>query len=285
MSSTDETAPEKQAAIAQWTADPCGPETGEAEPGTRPYAEALIRGREAYAPWMAEQLGYGTAAGLRVLDVGCGQGIDVMRFAQAGADVTGIDLTPHHADLARRHVAAMGLNAEIVNGDAESLPFTDGTFDRVTSNGVLHHTPDMDAALRGVLRVLKPGGEARIIVYNRASFHYWIEQVGHEGLIRRKLFTERSMEGVMSSGVEISSVDARPLVRVYSPKQLRTMLTDAGFVEVHTEVRHFNQSDTFVTDILGRRIDAVNDPRFRDRLGRLGGWYVIGYGRRPSVSV
>lgn len=282
MSSTDETAPEKQAAIEQWTADPCGPETGDADPGSRPYAEALIAGRNAYAPWMAEQLGYDTAAGLAVLDVGCGQGIDVMQFAQGGANVTGIDLTPRHADLARQHVAAMGLTAEIVNGDAETLPFPDATFDRVTSNGVLHHTPDMDAALRGILRVLKPGGETRIIVYNKSSLHYWIEQVGHEGLIRRKLFHERSMENVMSSGVEISSVEARPLVRVYSPRRLRQMLEAAGFVYVRTEVRHYNSTDTFVTDILGRRIGAVNSAGFRDRLGRAAGWYVIGYGRRPA---
>lgn len=283
MSGTDGTAPEKQAAIKQWTADPCGPETDGTEPGTRPYAEALIRGRDEYAPWMAEQLGYDTAAGLAVLDVGCGQGIDVMRFAQGGAQVTGIDLTPRHADLARQHVAAMALDAEIVNGDAEVLPFDDARFDRVTSNGVLHHTPDMDAALRGIRRVLKPGGETRIIVYNRSSLHYWVEQVGHEGLVRRKLFTEGSMDGVLSSGVEISSVEARPLVRVYSPRQLRRMLRNAGFVDVRTEVRHFNASDTIVTDVLGRRISAISSPQFRDRLGRLAGWYVIGYGRRPTA--
>src|SRR3954470_21404907 len=105
MSEAEGIAPEKQAAIEQWSADPCGPETGDTIPGTRPYAEELIRGRDEYAPWMAEQLGYASARGLRVLDIGCGQGIDVMRFAQAGANITGIDLTPHHAALARAHVA------------------------------------------------------------------------------------------------------------------------------------------------------------------------------------
>lgn len=113
----------------------------------------------------------------------------------------------------------MGLEAEIVEGDAENLPFEDARFDRVSSNGVLHHTPDMPAALREVRRVLKPGGEARIIVYNRHSFHYWLTQVLYEGVLRGGLLKERSMEGVLSRGVEYSSIGARPLVRVYSPSR------------------------------------------------------------------
>jgi hypothetical protein len=61
------------------------------------------------------------------------------------------------------------------------------------------------------------------------------------------------------------------------------MLSDAGFVDVRTEVRHYNSTDTFVTEVLGRHISAVNSPQFRDRLGRAAGWYVIGYGRRPAA--
>ena len=109
----------------------------------------------------------------------------------------------------------MGGTAEVVNGDAERLPFEDATFDRVSSNGVLHHTPDMPAALREIRRVLKPGGEARIIVYNRSSLHYWVNQVLYQGIILRGLLEERSMAGVLSRGVEVSSIGARPLVRVY----------------------------------------------------------------------
>jgi hypothetical protein len=61
------------------------------------------------------------------------------------------------------------------------------------------------------------------------------------------------MAGVLSSGVERSTVGARPLVRVYSPRRLRRMLTDAGFVEVSTEVQHFRPEDTFIMASLRRR--------------------------------
>jgi ubiquinone/menaquinone biosynthesis C-methylase UbiE len=271
----------KAAAIQQWTADPCGPETSQ-EPGTRAYAEALVAGRREYAPWFAEALDYPGAKGLKVLDVGCGQGIDLIEYARAGAEAHGVDLTPRHTDLARRNVEALDLLAEIVDGDAEDLPFPDQTFDRASSNGVLHHTPDIAAALTEIYRVLKPGGEVRILVYNRSSFHYWIHQVLWQGIYRRRLIAERSMAGVLSSGVERTSIGARPLVRVYSPRRVRAMLRSAGFVSVSTGVGGFNAGDTPITDILARRTRWLDDTRRTAALGRLGGWYVLGFGRRPS---
>jgi ubiquinone/menaquinone biosynthesis C-methylase UbiE len=275
----------KQAAIEQWTADPCGSNTAEGEPGSREYFVRLLDARDAYAPWLAESLGYKEASGLDVLDVGCGQGIDLAGYAMSGARPTGIDLTPRHVELARAHLAAMGLEGEVVVGDAEALPFADGSFDRVSSNGVLHHTPDMPAALREIYRVLRPGGEARIIVYNRSSFHYWINQVLLEGILNRGLLREHSMAGVLASGVEYSTIGARPLVRVYSPRQLRKLLRTVGFSQVETAVRHFHAGDTFVTDWLAPHVRHLHDPAALERIGQVGGWYVLGNGRRPGVAV
>lgn len=269
----------KRAAIEQWTADPCGYDSDHA-PGSRGHIEDLDNGLSAYASWMDEILDYKHAAGLRVLDVGCGQGIDMMRYASSGAHVTGIDLTPRHAELARLHLAAMGLHATVVGGDAESMPFDDMSFDRVSSNGVLHHTPDMPKALREIRRVLVPGGEARIIVYNRRSFHYWLSQVLTEGVLARQLLEERSMAGVLSRNVEWSSIGARPLVRVYSGRQLRAMLRDAGFGNVHTAVRHFKVEDTPLTAWAAPRISWLQSSAVLDRIGRIGGWFLIGYGVR-----
>lgn len=269
----------KQAAIRQWTADPCGPKVA-AEPGTAAYIEQLVEQRHGYAPWFTDALDYRSAAGLAVLDVGCGQGIDVVQYARAGADVTGIDLTPRHVELAREHVDALGLTATIALGDAEQLRFGDRTFDRVSSNGVLHHTPDIDAALREIHRVLKPGGEARVLVYNRRSFHYWLFQVWHQGIRNRQLFSEGSMAGVLSRGVERSSIGARPLVRVFSPRQVTRMLRAAGFENVRTAVGVFNTIDTPLSDVLSRRTRLLDGRPVLDWLGHVGGWYVLGHGRR-----
>jgi ubiquinone/menaquinone biosynthesis C-methylase UbiE len=281
MTALHDTTAAKQAAVRQWTADPCGPEVT-AEPGTAAYIEQLIASRHDYCPWFDQALDYPSTAGLDVLDLGSGQGIDLVRYARAGARATGIDLTPRHVELAQQHASAIGVGVNIVEGDAENLPFADASFDRVASNGVLHHTPDMPAALREIRRVLRPGGEARIIVYNRRSYHYWLGQVLWSGIINRQLLEERSMEGVLSRGVEVSSIEARPLVRVYSPPQLRSMLADTGFHQIRTSIGGFNVADIPVLDALARRMKLFNDPRLLAFLGRTGGWYVMGTARRPG---
>ena len=267
----------KAAAIEQWTADPCGSGHIDGEIGGEAYFRNLLAMRQDYAPWMAEELDYAGSRGQRVLDVGNGQGIDLARYAEAGAIATGIDLTPRHVELANAHLAALGLEGESIRGDGERLPFDDASFDRVSSNGVLHHTPDMAAALREINRVLVPGGSATIIVYNRDSLHYWVHQFLTRGVLMGGLLRERSMAGVLSSGVEYSTIDARPLVRVYGRRQFARMLTEAGFEDVDVRVRHFRAGDTLPTKALAKLHPAFGDQRRLDRLGRLAGWYLVGH--------
>jgi ubiquinone/menaquinone biosynthesis C-methylase UbiE len=269
----------KREAVRQWTADPCGPHIT-ATPGTREAIEQLLAGQRADSPWVCQAMGYESTAGLDVLDVGCGQGIDLVEYVRAGARATGIDLTPRHVELARRHLDALNLTAAVEHGDAERLPFKDASFDVVSSNGVLHHTPDMPAALREIRRVLSPGGQVRIAVYNRRSFHYWLSQVAVGGVLQRGLLVEGSMEGVLARRVERTSVGARPLVRVYSPAQLRRLLADAGFIGVRTSMWGFNVTDTPISAWLARRTRLLDSPTARERIGRIGGWYVVGLGRR-----
>jgi len=152
-----------------------------------------------------------------------------------------------------------------------------------TANGVLQHTPGIEAALREANRVLRPGGEARIILYNKSSLHYWISQVLLRGLLLGGLAREGSMAGVLSSGVEFSPIGARPLVSVYTPRQTRAMLERAGFVDVRT-VRHFHANDAFIYALLSPRIAKLRESAVLDRVGRLVGWYVTGIGRRPGAA-
>lgn len=277
----------KKCAVQQWTADPCGSIGAEdqpisdAPPGSAPYLERLLAERESYAPWLADALDYRGASGHRVLDVGCGQGIDLIHLARAGADVSGIDLTPRHVELARRHLEVLGLDAEVRQGDAEALPFGDASFDRVVSNGVLHHTPDPGTALNEIVRVLRPGGELRLVLYHRDSMHYWGQKFLVHGLIEGRLWKEGSMAGVLSSGVERSRVGARPLVRVTSRPAVRRLLRAAGLVQVRTIVRHLRPEDFALTAALAARVPRLVNSGALDRLGRTVGWYVVAMGRRP----
>jgi arsenite methyltransferase len=104
--------------------------------------------------------------GERVVDVGCGAGIDSLIAAKkVGPEgrVIGVDMTPSMLEKARRAADEMELaNLEFREGYAEALPVEDGWADAVISNGVLNLMPDKAAALEEMSRVLKPGGRLQI---------------------------------------------------------------------------------------------------------------------------
>jgi len=104
--------------------------------------------------------------GERVLDLGSGAGTDSLVAAQmVGPEgrVTGIDMTPQMLAKARRAATELGVgNVEFVEGEAESLPFADASFDVVISNGVIDLIPDKDAVFAELNRVLAPGGRLQI---------------------------------------------------------------------------------------------------------------------------
>ena len=104
--------------------------------------------------------------GEHVLDLGSGAGTDSLVAAHmVGPEghVTGIDMTPEMLAKARAAASAMGAtNVEFVEGEGERLPFSDGSFDVVISNGVIDLIPDKDAVFSELFRVLRPGGRLQI---------------------------------------------------------------------------------------------------------------------------
>lgn len=164
----------KERVRAFWQAHPCGTKFSDAEPGTREFFERVEAHRYDKEWHIPEAADFANARGLRVLEIGCGMGTDGAQFAAAGADYTGVDLTDAAIELARKRFALSGLKGEFRVADAEKLDFPDESFDRVYSHGVLHHTPDIESAIREIHRVLKPGGRAIVMLYHRGSYNYRI---------------------------------------------------------------------------------------------------------------
>jgi SAM-dependent methyltransferase len=96
----------------------------------------------------------------RALELGCGTGFFLLNLMQAGLTARGsvTDLSPGMVAAALRNAENLGLDVDGRVADAEQIPYDDATFDVVVGHAVLHHIPDLDAAFREVLRVLKPGG-------------------------------------------------------------------------------------------------------------------------------
>ena len=106
------------------------------------------------------------ATGERVLDLGCGAGLDSLVAAQMvgpEGSVTGIDMTPEMLAKARASAGELGAgNVSFVEGEAERLPFDDESFDVVISNGVIDLIPDKDAVFAELHRVLRQGGRIQV---------------------------------------------------------------------------------------------------------------------------
>ena len=98
--------------------------------------------------------------GRKLLEVGVGQGTDLVQFAKGGAEVSGIDITQRHLELAARNFAVRHMHAKLAYATAAAIPFESDFFDVVYSFGVLHHTNDTVRCLSECHRVLKPGGRA-----------------------------------------------------------------------------------------------------------------------------
>jgi SAM-dependent methyltransferase len=114
----------------------------------------------------------GVRPGMRVLDVGCGQGRHTFEAYRRGADVVSLDLAADDLGVTREWCAAIaaageapaGATTTAVRGDLRFLPFPDGCFDRVIASEVLEHIVDDRAALAEIARVLKPGGAVAVTV-------------------------------------------------------------------------------------------------------------------------
>jgi SAM-dependent methyltransferase len=176
-----------------------------------------------------------------VLEIGVGLGADHQLFAEAGARLTGIDLTARSIDLVRKRFAVFGLRSDLRVANAECLPFAHESFDVVYSWGVLHHTPDTADAVREVWRVLRPGGSARVMIYHKYSlvgFMLWLRY----GLLAGR--PARSLDDIFASHLEspgtkaYSVADARALFSGFATVRVQTVLTHGDLLESDAGQRH-----------------------------------------------
>jgi len=257
----------KRQAQAQWDRDPCGSHyvKDKAVHGTLAWFKEAERYRhEVYAPWMREVMEFDRHRGKEVLEIGGGMGTDLAQFAAAGSFVTDLDLSEGHLRLARENFRLRGLQGSFLHGDAESLPFPDSSFDVVYSNGVLHHIPDTQRVIEEIHRVLRPGGKAIIMVYALWSLHYWYRLFYKIGIESGEL-KRRSMHEIMSRSVELSEAGSRPLVKVYTTKELKRMF--GGFIGLKICRRQMVQEELQVFPLL-RTLTA-------GWVGRFLGWNLV----------
>lgn len=261
----------KQRVRSFWDAEPCGTGEPAAAAGSPEFFAQLETDRYRREPFIPEFAGFTRRTGQRVLEVGCGAGTDSLQWVRGGARHTGLDLSLQSIRMARRHLAVRNLTGRFCEGDAERLPFPDNTFDVVYSWGVIHHTPNMPAAIAEIHRVLRPGGELRVMIYHRLSWvvlRLWA---------RHALFAGRPWRGfrdVLAHHMESAGTqayrraEAQALFQCFANLRLRTVLTPYDALIMGDRHRWLNA-------ILPHLVRATGD-----RLG----WFLLVAGVKPPAA-
>jgi SAM-dependent methyltransferase len=254
----------------------------EREPMRREMADpSMLRCLEAQAEaiWPQERelmRRYGLDPQARVLEVGCGSGEFVDRFASEypEAEIAGIDLIESHLELAREKCAAHGARVRFSVGDALALDFPAATFDLVVCRHMLQTVTDPVAVVAEMTRVTRPGGRLHLLAedYGMIQFHpvapgverFFLdgairfgEALGTDLAIGRKVFTILHDLGLRDIGVDYVTVDTQRV-----PREIFVQIWEAwrdGFTDVIVEKTELSRER--VAAAWESMISCLRDPR------------------------
>lgn len=189
-----------------WNNNPCNIRHSKAPVGTQEYFDQVEYRKYRVEPHIPAFADFPEWRGKRVLEIGCGIGTDAINFVRHGAIYTGIELSKSSLDITKKRFDVYGLAGEFHGGNAEEL-LNSGLFgkdfDLVYSFGVIHHTPNPSRLIDGIVKVLKPGGEFRFMVYATNSF---------KGIMIKEGLDQPESRG------------GCPLARTYTNEEVRLML-------------------------------------------------------------
>jgi len=254
---------EKESVKQYWDNMPCGTGNITYPEGSLEYFEAIAEKRNRLEPFIVEYAQFNRWAGKKVLEVGCGVGSDLLRFAQAGAHVVGIDLSPKSAFLAKSRLHTYNCRGDVFVADAENLPFEKDEFELTYSWGVLHHTPNPERAIREIYRVTKSGGEICIMLYHRHSL------VALQLYLLFGVLAFRPFQGL---GDIIANHHESPGTKAYSVAEARQIFSAFRELEIMVRLTPY--------DLRYKRDKYL--PRWAGKLipQRLG-WFMVIRGRKP----
>jgi ubiquinone/menaquinone biosynthesis C-methylase UbiE len=213
---------------AFWNRQSCDTEHAVSEKFTLEYFEQIEQWRYADQAFIHSFAQFTRYHGKRVLEVGFGAGTDFIQWLRSGSLASGVDLTEEALANVSHRVQVYDLPApeDLRVADAENLPFATGTFDLGYSWGVLHHTPNTEKALAELVRVVRPGGEIKVMLYNRHSlctYRTWMRNALLKGRPWKSLswVLWHHMESVGTKG--------------YTKGEIRHMLAPLGLTDLRCE--------------------------------------------------
>ncbi len=180
------------------------------------------------------------------LDLGCGPGFWTVEFFKSGVvNIIAADLTQQAIELTQKRLAIFNCKAEVRQENAQSLSFPDSLFDHVNCQGVIHHTPDTQACIAEIARILKPNGKAVISVYYQNFILRNLKKLNWIGKLlsrfgaklsgrgREKIFSENDVDEI----TRLYDGRKNPIGKSYSKKIFIQMLEP--YFEIKSVFFHF----------------------------------------------
>lgn len=222
-----------------WNNQPCGTQFSEAVPFSKEYFANIEEHRYTIEPEIFSFAQFTRYRGKTILEVGTGAGSDFTQWVRAGADATGIDATEAGVQHTNQRLLLEGLtDFELLVGDCEQLPFPENNFDLVYSWGVIHHTPNTWGALSEIIRVCKPSGEIKVMIYHRhslLSLFFWIKYA----LLKGKPW--KSLSWCLDNHMESVGTKA------YTRKEVRNFLAKQPVhnIKINTHLTFYDRLERF----------------------------------------
>ena len=154
----------------------------------------------------------------KVLEIGCGAGLVSSHIEKSGAKLYAIDLTDKAIYMTKKRFEIFEQIGNIKQMDAEKMEFADDSMDAVVSWGVIHHSGNMVGIIDEIYRVLKPGGSAYIMVYNKNSLRYKVYVRFWLGIMKLKYLTNSTDEiaGSITDGYIARHLTKKEMVEMTS---------------------------------------------------------------------
>lgn len=264
-----------------WERHPVAAEGIDAPPGTTEFFEHFdkIREEDDCEPYDFSNMihGYSQSSKKQILDVGCGNGYVLSRYAAQGANVFGVDISETAVHLSKKRFELFGLRGlfKITNG--ESLDFLSDQFDIVCSMGVLHHIENPQPMIKEIYRVLKPGGKAIVMLYYRYSWKYFV-------ILRlKRLFLTRYRGKSQQEALNMNDGTDCPLALVYNKTQARQLLSQ--FQDHKFRLNQLSWKQLFLIPALSSLLEPILPSCSNNYFARQMGWNMYIEAIKPSPDL
>jgi len=196
-----------------WNDRPCNIYHSNKEIGTREYFLEVTERKYKVEPHILSFADFHKYKGKKVLEIGCGIGTAAQSFIEAGAIYTGIDLSDKSIEITKQRFKVFGLEGNVIQGNIEELDnIGDEKYDLIYSFGVLHHTPNTEKAIQNIFKMLKYGGEFKLMMYAKNSWKFFEIQEGLD---------------------QFEAQSGCPIAKTYTKDEINHLLRDYRDINIH----------------------------------------------------